>query len=320
LHPEDDAEGSTLFNYPDLFRETADALQQTGLHNEALTFYEPLQQVDAYSDLKLYTRMASSYRAVGLFDRAEQCYRFVMENDKDNIDVRAELARMFEGLGRSDDAFAYATEVLELARLGRQRRGLEKPVDTEHTDAFLLRDRQKEAGGALAKYAPVTLTPEQQRVQEEAATQAAQEQYLRLQVIAELMRAGEPTALREWMDTAEDLIGQFRRKRVFYPWLKYYQFTGYSLEARRRINRPTRKKPEGAAADMEDMANRLELQAFGTQILICTHCLQAQRLTIHRSASRRHGHRQRRGLSDDSRRLSRHQFPRVAGHLLRVCL
>ena len=280
LEPENDAEGAKLHDAPDLFREVADSLQDHGLHHEALRYYEPIQAVESYSDLQLYFRMAISYRATNFYDKAEQCYRVLLGLEPMSIDVRADLARMYEEIGRAEDAYACANEVIHLTRQRRKRAtqdegGMEVASENE-AETFVLPGRpiplQEDTlvtHTLATRRAAVTI--HQQLEDMEQATATAKVEYGRLQLITKAMRESDEAASEEWLDTAQALILNFRAQRIFYPLEKFIKFRGYTKEARRRaLRRTCRPGIRSVVGEMEDLADRLEAEAMGE--VFCDYC------------------------------------------------
>ncbi|KAI9838563.1 MAG: hypothetical protein M1819_004872 [Sarea resinae] len=257
LEPEQSEPGAKVFDYPDLFRDVADALSEQGLYDEALRFYEPLQQVGDYTDAAFYTAMAQCYRAAGLTSEAEECYQTIIENDADNINARVQLAKMYEDLGRSEEAFHYVNEVILLGRkdIANQsiREGVSKVTTTEELAALIPtilpnREKSKKRQGPSQTAAA---KQERERIRDENVEVL----YVRLQAVQDSMRAGDETAMKEWMATARELTDEFRTCKTLFPWDKYIKFLGYSAEARKRALKP---KNSEAMDEVEAMAGRLQ--------------------------------------------------------------
>ncbi|KAL8802465.1 MAG: hypothetical protein Q9223_006641 [Gallowayella weberi] len=79
LDPEDSSTKAMLVDYSDLFRDVADALRDTGLYDEALRYYEPLQRIPGSVDISYYADIAVCYKAVGLGTEAEECHRIIAD-------------------------------------------------------------------------------------------------------------------------------------------------------------------------------------------------------------------------------------------------
>ena len=92
--------GSKLFDYPDLFRETANALRRKRKFKEALCFLEPLQLLTDHEDSSFLMELASCYRATGNDCEAERCYKLILGTQPNAIEARIALWNMS---GRATD-------------------------------------------------------------------------------------------------------------------------------------------------------------------------------------------------------------------------
>ena len=85
--------------------------------------------------------MASCYRSVQLFNEAEQSYNAVTVKDPKNVEARVQLAGLFEGLGRTEEALQYVNEAIELRREAAHQRQLDDELEDgdEHAedDSFI---------------------------------------------------------------------------------------------------------------------------------------------------------------------------------------
>ncbi|KAI9851300.1 MAG: transcription factor TFIIIC subunit tfc4 [Thelocarpon superellum] len=254
LDVENDEPGAKLYDYPDLFRETADALQVTGHHHEALKFLEPLQQIDGYPDAQLYLQMATSYRGIDLPEKSELCYKTVIEHDERNIEARVHLARLYEELDMPEEAFTLANEVLQLTQ---------QDGDTPDTRSRAGHRAGARTGALLPTASKASqrtprkprMTAEETEEREAARVEAMQMQHAQVQSLQDQMRAGDESATIDWMRGSKVLVQEFRSARVFFPWDKYVRFLGYSREARKRA---LKSKGNETVTDMEAMADRLK--------------------------------------------------------------
>lgn len=247
-----------MFDYPDLFRETADALSEEGLYHEALRFYEPLQQVKDYTDASFFTAMAKCYRAVGLVTEAEDCYRTIIEHDEENVDARVQLAKMFEELGMPEQAFKYVTEVM---LLGRQHMDPSKKVEiaagaaiaeAESSIRTMLAHRTSRPG---ARKPRTNLSITEKADLERTRNGTVRILYQRFLDLREAMLAGDEESTVQWLDATRGLIQDFKSNKVFFPWDKYLKFQGYSKEGRNKTSKPNTSE---AIDEMEAMAERLQ--------------------------------------------------------------
>lgn len=255
-----DAEGDQLgakqFDYPDLFREVADALSEQELYQEALRFYEPLQQVDYCTDASFFMAMAQCYKAMGLTNEAEDCYRTIIEQDERNIEARVHLARLLEGLGMQEQAYRYVNEAMTL---GQPHEELEdKAIETTQPGqsdvdsalpAMLAFDHSRGSRRPRTR-----LSVKDKEDQERRRAEEIQLYHQGLMALREPMLGGEAHATLRWREAAGELIRDFRSNRAFYPWDRATKSHEFSKSARRKILK-TRDREN--MEEMEAMAERL---------------------------------------------------------------
>ncbi|KAH0559240.1 hypothetical protein GP486_004247 [Trichoglossum hirsutum] len=262
LEPDDDGHGSKVYDYPDLFREAAEALNEAGFYKDALRFYEPLVNLDDYPDLEFYFRLAGCYRSAGHSKEAEECYQTIVANDEENIDARVSLAKLYEDLNMPEQAYAYVNEIILLRR---QDKGTPtKRADHQGGGDWFAPARR---ASRIKRTGPPLATREQRRENERIRDENVRALYKKFQYLHPRARAGEEQILAEWMECSSDLIDDFRNSRVFYPYDKHMKFLGYSSAARKRALEGYRKR-ENILNDMEMMAERLQgsLEASGKQV------------------------------------------------------
>ncbi|KAL8797603.1 MAG: hypothetical protein Q9182_007190 [Xanthomendoza sp. 2 TL-2023] len=181
LDSEDSSTKAMLVDYPDLFRDVADALRDTGMYDEALRYYEPLQQMPGYMDISYYADMAVCYKAVGLGTEAKECNRII-------ADLEQQADRPEEGRVRPTASANVAQYPASLTMLvSHQSR-----QQTKHRD--------------LNKEFHIKLKGEQNR-----------SLYDRTQELLGQAREDNAEALGQWMATAQELLDDFRSHRGFFP-------------------------------------------------------------------------------------------------------
>lgn len=234
LDPEDDQAGAKIYDYPDLFREAANALKARRYFHEALRYYEPVQQISEYADAAYFMEMASCYKAVGLRTEAEYCYKIVIDSDEGNPEAWRRLSEMCSELGTfPKGASNNGEEVSVIQHKARKRVG--------DKDA-----KQPKIGKALPSRATTMLAPRpvpQSAKQislerEEAHEDDVNALYLRREALADHAKHGDESSKFEWMAITKTLIQGFRDNKVFYPFDKHHKFYGYSKEARSLAARP----------------------------------------------------------------------------------
>lgn len=234
LDPEDDEAGAKLYDYPDLFREAANALRLRRYFHEALRYYEPIQHVSEYVDAAYFMEMASCYKAVGLRTEAEDCYKIVVDSDEGNPEARRRLLEMCLESGTSPEGATNDGEVISVAQhKARKRVGVKNA-------------KRPKKGKALSSWATTMLAPRlvpQSAKQISLEREEAQEEdvnalYLQRENLKEQARFGDESSKTEWMAVTKTLIQGFKDNKVFYPFDKHHKFYGYSREARSLAARP----------------------------------------------------------------------------------
>lgn len=186
-------------------------------------------------------------------DVAEEAYFQVLEVDKENTEARMQLAEMFEVSDRREEALQLVNEVLALRRRDDENApppldGLNLNTDQPHDEsAFFIPNRSRPMGRTRR----AALTAEQKAAIEKKKEENTLVKYRKLEVLRKGMEAGEPEAVKEWIDTAADLVDEFRNIKKFYPQDKSKPFQGHIDTAR------VRAAKRGMEANMKRMQTRL---------------------------------------------------------------
>ncbi|KAI9724803.1 MAG: hypothetical protein M1812_000079 [Candelaria pacifica] len=259
LQPDNNSLGAPLLDYPDLFIEAADALQNEGFAREALKFLEPLQQVEGHAGTFLYLSLGSCYYAAGLIDEAEDCYRTVTESDEENVEARVQLAIICEKHGKPDQAFTYLNQFITISRRdaenqSRIQQGSSSKPGKPRKSLPKLRPG---AEPPLAKSNDAQSTSEQVEtdIVEDDRGHNVKVLYTKMQGLHDQMRAGDASATAQWMEAASTLIEDFRSCRALYPLDRYMRFFGYTSNARKKSSQT---RAGAAMAEMEALAGRLQ--------------------------------------------------------------
>lgn len=238
-------------DYPDLFRATADNLQDFGFHQRALTFYQALQRTGEQTDPSLYLRMGKCYLAQELNTQAEELFQLAIQLDENNIEARVQLAKMYEDLNEQEQAFIYVSEIMKIRRT-RDSEQQQQPREggLGNNDDFYIPTKLKRK----TYYTPRRLVdPAERQRQESLRAERLQEQFSVMRLEQSSMRAGQEGPTLAWMEAAQDLIEDFRSFKTFYPWDKYVHFLGYPGAAKAQVQ--TGATP--LDVDLAAMADRL---------------------------------------------------------------
>jgi len=270
LNPEDNAEGARLYDYGDLFREVADALKEVTLFEEALRFYTPLQHTGEYADVSFFMAMGDCYMRLGNLEDAENCYITVAEHDTRNVDSRAQLAKLYESIGMTEQALKYVNETVLLERQemrsNRRRKDIRleqlakafKAAEMAPEEAPVPKEYEEETPEAEGVAATLTAAPISRKQDEGEVegdrTEHVQYLYSKMQVFHPLVKEGNLEATEDWLDIADALLREFRSNRVFYP-LQRQVFMGYSREAQKKAGK---SQSRTLMDEMAEMAGRLQ--------------------------------------------------------------
>lgn len=110
------AESDNVAELADLFREVGDTLKSEDEVEEAIKFYEPLQDVPDALDTAYYNDLAACYVKVGRMTEAEDCYKIVVESNPADWEARVALAKMYEAQDRRAEALPLITDVVRMGR------------------------------------------------------------------------------------------------------------------------------------------------------------------------------------------------------------
>ncbi|KAF1956642.1 TPR-like protein [Byssothecium circinans] len=105
LEPEDESPYSYLQDYPDIFKEVADTLHETGHDQEALYFYEPLlRNRQEQFDLKSFIGLHTCYKNRHDQTNADKVVAMLKDWNVGTLDDLARLAKFFEDIGLPKEA------------------------------------------------------------------------------------------------------------------------------------------------------------------------------------------------------------------------
>ena len=234
LDPDDDQVGAKIYDYPDLFREAANALRMKRYFHEALRYYEPVQQISDYADAAYFMEMASCYKVTGLRTEAEDCYKIVVDSDKGNPEARRRLLEMCEESGTSlIGALNFDEAVSVRQRKARKRIGNNDAKQPRKNEAL-----QPRATTMLAPRLVPQSAKQTSLEKEEAQEEDVNALFLRRETLTEQYRNGDESTKTEWMAVTKILIQAFKDNKIFYPFDRHHKFYGYSKEARSLAARP----------------------------------------------------------------------------------
>ncbi|RKF80761.1 Transcription factor tau subunit sfc4 [Golovinomyces cichoracearum] len=239
----DDVGNCRSLEYSHLLRPIANHFRDADLHQEALRYYRPLANISEEIDAWLLIEIGKCHLYLGDDSEAEKYFASALQEDNDNIDARMELAKMFERLGRMEEAFNLVNQAMRLRR-------------TKHSSG---EGRLGDSGREIEPKPKKVRKPKQANTKTSKKSiymdELTKAEHLKAQLQVfkqELdgMRSGNPKSLFPWMAAAKDLTDDFRGFKTFYPWDKFIKFIGYSGNSRILAETPL-------DSDLTAMAERL---------------------------------------------------------------
>lgn len=206
---------------------------------------------------------------LGILEDAENCYLIVAEHDAGNVESRAQLAKLYESIGMTEQALKYVNEVVLLQRqetrshrrrkdtrleqLAREFKSLEMGLEVPAPANI------EEETPVAEEIAPTLTTAPVGRKQDEGLegdrTAHVQFLYSKMMEFYFKVKEGNLEATEDWLDIADALLREFRSNRVFYPLVRHMVFMGYSRDAQRKAGKT---KSRTLIDEMQEMAGRLQ--------------------------------------------------------------
>ncbi|KAL8747000.1 MAG: hypothetical protein Q9184_007665 [Pyrenodesmia sp. 2 TL-2023] len=216
LGPEESSAGATLYDYPDLFRDVANALRDTSCYHEALSYYKPLELIPDYINASDYAGIAFCYKSLGLGSEAESYYRTIA-----NLDPAASSARLpVPHIIRSAPAEGEVTrDVASGMMLTNQQTQNNEDVVPEASELGEFCNNQ--APSAMLIPRPPKqhskVRESEKRFKAQLHEEAMRTLYGRTQELLLQARGGDTYSLVPWMAATQELVNDFRSHRGFYP-------------------------------------------------------------------------------------------------------
>jgi general transcription factor 3C polypeptide 3 (transcription factor C subunit 4) len=266
--------------YYDLFQEAGDALHNAKAYEEAIRYYSSVVEGTQFMDAKLWFNMATCYKALNQVDDAEDCYATVLEAYPNETTAMMELASIYEVSGRKADALELVNQVIAIRKQAETAAATpnenapteaEAPVavPTGNQDSVFLPNQP--APRRIKKHQPGYMSETQRLEMNARKTEQTTVKYRKLEYLRAGMEAGEPQAVKEWLDTAGELVDDFRNTRALFPTEKGSFFKGFMTTARRReLNRNIKERLEMMQHRLEGSLNFLddEIEAIAPETTI----------------------------------------------------
>ncbi|KAL8874624.1 MAG: hypothetical protein Q9174_000087 [Haloplaca sp. 1 TL-2023] len=204
----DKSSSINIKDFPDLFRDAADALLDASLYSDALRYYEPLQHTPSFATASYFSKVALCYQAVGKAEKAEEFYRRLLSRQATMAvdDERPEQRRKKHNVDYMvcDD---YPSEnESDNAVLGAMGNG-----------------RGRKHPSLLPMLVPQGSKPSTKRQQSDRRLRAKRHGdtirtlYRRTQELLDRARTSDAEALVQWMAATQELVEDFQSHRAFFP-------------------------------------------------------------------------------------------------------
>ncbi|KAI5804589.1 hypothetical protein EDC01DRAFT_643999 [Geopyxis carbonaria] len=255
-------EGVEPMDYNDLFQEVGDALYNINAYEDAIHYYFAVLECTQYVDRKVWFNLATCYKALDQVDDAEDCYATVLEGYPRDTEAMMQLASIYEVSDRKAEALELVNDVIRIRRDAEKAAVMAaagEPFDSLDADDENA-DKQDQMAflpnAAVPKRAKrkrrAVMTAQQLLEMNERRTEQTAVKFRKLEYLKEAMLAGEKTAVKEWLDTAGDLVDDFRNTRALYPAERGVAFKGFISTALRRA------RGAGEKEQIEKMQSRLQ--------------------------------------------------------------
>ncbi|KEQ69563.1 TPR-like protein [Aureobasidium namibiae CBS 147.97] len=250
---------SEVADYFDLFRDVAETLLEQTYHAEAITFFEPIRSVPEACDHEYYMKLADCYMMFSRNADAESCWKFIVDNDPEDIKSRIALAKLYEAEQRMAEAVPLVHEVIRLGRSDAVKKakitddGQDDDVEDEEEDEDDDNDLRFIAFHPGKRGRPKTAKPKAPKARVSQTYERLQQQDQRIKANHVLVNSARETldededALQTYFEAAQEMLDDFKTVRAFYPGRdKHIKFTGYGRNTKNAI-----------VTEMEAMKKRL---------------------------------------------------------------
>lgn len=239
----DKSSSSIISDLSDLYLEVGGKLLAAGLYQQSLSFYQALKKVPEQITASLYIQIGKCFRGNGLEFKAEECFHTAIQLEEANYEARIQLGHMYEALKEHETALIYVQEArliqesqllqaLPVPTRAEKRSGAEfsspypppeAPESSNRHSSFLNKNSRR--------YRPRRLADPVERVKEETArADKLKDHYHTLRKEQQGMRSGDATSTDLWIESAKELLDDFRAVRFFYASDPYLRFLGYSRD------------------------------------------------------------------------------------------
>lgn len=235
-----------------------------------------------YLDRKLWFNMAECYRGIDNIEDSEDAYMTILEAYPTDEAAMMQLAGIYEVTNRKAEALELVNEII---RIRRERDAAEKArkealasgvvlsgaegseAANENNTAMAFFPNQPVRERAKRKKAGM-LTEAERAEMDAKKTEQTTVKFKKLEFLRPAAEAEDQLAIKDWLDTAGDLVDDFRNTRALYPQDRNLKFKGFMTTAQRRA------MAQGQAKRIEKMQSRLQetLSMHNTLYISTTNC------------------------------------------------
>ena len=218
-----------------------------GLYQDAVRYYEPLQQVADQINRSYLSELASCYVAMGQRAEAEECYRGLLDfDDEHSNDDDSEYE------GERWKARTYLGQAEDQAILSEEEEGM-SDIDLVAPERLATRTTRaqfvaKDHGDTKEDPKRSMLAPT--RTARRARRRPVEQEFVEKEDLKHLFAHRQALSCpsdwgelhQKWLSVTKNLIKHFVNEKAFFPEQRHHEFMGYTREARHSAKRKTRDK------------------------------------------------------------------------------
>ena len=190
-----------------------------------------------YLDRKLWFNMADCYKGLDNIEDAEDCYGTILEAYPKEDEAMMQLAGIYEVTGRKAEALDLVNQIIAMRRekekAEKAMKAVTVTVQVEETESLAFFPNQPISERVKRKRTGILSEAEKMEMNAKR-TEQTEIRYRKLEYLRLSMETGDPEAVKEWLDTAGDLVDDFRNTRALYPHERKNRFKGFMTTAQRR--------------------------------------------------------------------------------------
>jgi general transcription factor 3C polypeptide 3 (transcription factor C subunit 4) len=229
---------SVVVENADLFKEAGDCLRETGHHEIALEFYEPILQQSSNLDSRFYFDIAICYQALGRLDDVRAAINHIKYGD-DNPLAQIGLAKLYQAKGRLDLMWRIVSQLKRRElhdMIHREGLPLQRPANVAEENESSAALRLQGGNRIIMKLKHIGSKNKRASTRRQAAALRGvivKAMYDDLKNLEPAMVAGDEFSLQEWLRIATELYLEFSGNSRFFPSEKTKSYLGEAWEERK---------------------------------------------------------------------------------------